>query len=104
MATFADRLKNLRNAAGMSQHELADKLGISHGAIGNYESGARMPRYDMLEAFADVFNVEINYLLGKTNERPEYSLEEAWIISCYRRADSDTREAVKFMLRRYDIK
>ena len=104
MATFADRLKQLRTEAGYSQHELAIKVGISYGAVGNYESGVRKPRYETLEALADLFNVEIDYLLGKTNERPEFTLEETWIINCYRHADLDTREAVRIMLRKYDQK
>ena len=102
MATFADRLKQLRVEAGLTQHELAHKVDLSYGAIGNYESGKREPNLVTLEAFADLFNCDMDYLLGKTNERPEFSLEEVWIINCYRHADKDAREAVKLMLRRFD--
>ena len=104
MATFSERLKYLRDRAGLTQQELADRLNMTHGAIGNYESGKRMPRYEMLEAFADTFNCDLDFLLGKTDKQPEYSLEELWIINCYKRADSDTQEAVKLMLRRFDEK
>lgn len=105
MASFSDRLKQLRSEASLTQVELARRLGLSNGAIGNYESGARTPRkLEDLEALADFFNVEIDYLLGRSNYRPEFSLEEQWIISCYRNADPDTQVAIKTLLRKFDEK
>lgn len=104
MATFASRLSQLRKERNMSQHQLADALHIAHGSVGNYESGSRFPRYEDLEAIADYFNVELDYLCGRTNERPEFSLEEQWIIQCYKNADTDTKEAIKLILRQFDKK
>lgn len=104
MAKFPDRLKELRLAAGLTQVELAEKLGLSKGAVGNYEAGKRSPDYETLEAIADYFNVELDYLQGRTNSRPEYTLEEQWVISCFRNADADTREGIKAILRRFDKK
>ena len=103
MASFADRFKQLRNETGLSQEELADKLCMSKGAIGNYETGKRTPRkLEDLENIADFFNVEIDYLLGRTNKKPEHSLEEKWIISLYRKADQNDREVIKHILKRYE--
>ena len=62
MATFADRFKQLREESGLTQEELARRLGVSKGTVGNYESGARTPRkLDDLNSLADYFNVEIDY-------------------------------------------
>lgn len=103
MATFADRFKQLREESGLTQEELARRLGVSKGTVGNYESGARTPRkLDDLNSLADYFNVEIDYLLGRSNDRPDFNLEELWIISCYRNADDDTRAGIKSILRRFD--
>lgn len=102
MATFADRLKQLRIDAGLTQAELSKKLGFSLGAVGNYEAGLRTARGDDLERIADFFNVELDYLTGRTDARPEFSLEEQWILSCYRRADVDTKSAIKMLLRKFD--
>lgn len=104
MATFASRLAQLRREANLSQHQLANKLMISYGSIGNYESGTRFPRYEDLEAIADFFNVELDYLCGRTDERPDFSLEEQWIMQCYKNADSDTKLAIKTLLRKFDKK
>lgn len=103
MATFAERFKQLREESGLTQEELARRLGVSKGTVGNYESGSRTPRkLDDLNSLADYFNVEIDYLLGRTNNRPEFSLEEQWVIFCYRNADEDTRNGIKSILRRFD--
>ncbi len=67
MATFSERLKELRLSRGLSQVELSKGLGVSKGAINNYEHSVREPKFEMLEAIADFFNVDMDYLLGKSN-------------------------------------
>lgn len=62
---FKDRLKELRINRGYSQRELGKRLGMTNSAISMYERGEREPDYDTLEAIADLFNVDIAYLLGK---------------------------------------
>ena len=65
MATFKDMLKYLRNRDHLSQSELADKLGVAKSTISMYEVGKREPDFETLEAIADLFNVDMNFLLGK---------------------------------------
>ena len=64
MSKFSDTLVYLRKRAGFSQQELADKMEVSRSLVGMYESGQRMPSYEMLEALADIFNVNIDFLTG----------------------------------------
>ena len=68
MAQFDKILKLLRNEKNMSQQELADALGISKSSINMYERGERQPNFEVLETIADFFNVDIDYLLGRTNK------------------------------------
>ena len=65
MGNFNDMLKYLRVREKMSQAELADKLGGSKSTVGMYELGKREPDFETLEAIADLFNVDMNFLLGK---------------------------------------
>ena len=102
MADFKTRLKELREEKGMTQVELSEALGMSRGAIGNYESGTREPRLEDFETIADYFNIEMDYLYGRTSQRPEFSLEEQWIMRCYNFADPDTQAAIKTLLRKFD--
>ena len=65
MGNFANVFKELRMKSGLTQQEMADRLNISRSSIGMYESGEREPSFELLEAIADYFNVDMNYLLGK---------------------------------------
>ena len=64
---FKNRLKLLRESMDLNKRELADKLGFSPSIISMYEAGERKPSIENLEILADPFNVDINYLLGKTD-------------------------------------
>ena len=55
--TFAENLKMLRKQAGMSQEQLAEKLGVTIGTIGYYERGAGMPKTDNLFALCDILHI-----------------------------------------------
>lgn len=68
MGDFQNIFKRLRISAGLTQVEMAGKLGISRSTIGMYETGARKPDFETLEKIADFFNVDTDYLLGRTNK------------------------------------
>ena len=68
MGDFQNVFKKLRMSLGYTQAELADILGISRSRIGMYETGAREPDFETLEIIADFFNVDTDYLLGRTNK------------------------------------
>lgn len=72
MREFKEVLKGLREERRLSQKELAEDLNLGISTIGMYENGSRMPKYDILEQIADYFNVDMNYLLGKTPIRNSY--------------------------------
>ena len=92
MTSFALRLKQLRTKKQLSQEELAKELGVSKSAIGMYERGKRTPPYESLEEIADYFNVDMDFLMGRTdyttriekmdlNEAPDPDFEvvfDAW--------------------------
>lgn len=65
MATFKERLKELRTQRKLSQQELADKINLTKQTISQYERGVREPDYENLSALCDVFNVSTDYMLGK---------------------------------------
>lgn len=69
MKEMKDVLKDLREEKNLSQMQLATKLNLSVSAIGMYESGKRIPRPEILETFADFYNVDMDYLFGRTMVR-----------------------------------
>lgn len=66
MANFGSILKNLRVSRDITQEQLASMLGVSRSAIGMYETGGRQPDFEMMEAIADIFNVDMDYLMGRS--------------------------------------
>lgn len=65
MGDFPNVFKSLRLKSGLTQQQMADKLGLSRSTIGMYENGEREPSFEILESIADLFNVDMNYLIGK---------------------------------------
>ena len=59
------RIKELREAAGMSQRELGERIGISGPAVAMWESGENRPSLTNLEKLADVLGGSIDAILGR---------------------------------------
>lgn len=68
MKSFADVFKNLRQSRHMTQEELASALNLSRSRVSMYEVGARSPDFEVLELIADYFNVDMDYLLGRSDK------------------------------------
>ena len=62
--SFGDRISFLRKLKGLTQAQLAEKLGISAQAVSKWESGLSCPDIMMLVPLADIFNVSTDMLLG----------------------------------------
>jgi len=70
---LANSLKELRASRGMSQAELAEKLGVRQQTVGKWESSVTVPRQPMLQKLADIFGVTTDYLLGRTAEPAKHA-------------------------------
>ena len=68
MPEFKDMLKYFRIREGLSQSELAEKLGMSASRISMYEVGKREPDFESEEKIADFFNTDLNTLRGRDSE------------------------------------
>lgn len=65
MATYSERIKELRRNRNMSQQDLADRLDVNKVTVSQYERGVRRPNIDVVSALCDIFNVSTDYLLGE---------------------------------------
>ncbi|MDY4970355.1 MAG: helix-turn-helix transcriptional regulator [Lachnospiraceae bacterium] len=61
---FGDRLKALRTQSGLTQQELADRIGATKSMISYYELQERQPSSVSLRKLSEVFHVSTDYLLG----------------------------------------
>lgn len=73
MVDFGNILKTLRLRENMTQAQLAQKLGLTKSVISAYETGLRLPSYDVLIHIAKIYNVSTDYLLG-LEDRKEIDL------------------------------
>ena len=63
------KLKELRKEKGISQLKLAMDLSMNQNTISRYETEERQADYETLIKIADYFNVSIDYLVGRTENR-----------------------------------
>lgn len=68
---FGKKLKALRTARKISQKEFGKLFGLAESTIGMYERDERRPDFELLNRFADFFEVSTDYLLGRT-DNPHY--------------------------------
>ncbi len=93
-----NRIKELRIAAGKSQSELADIIGVNKQAISQYERNVRYPRPEIMEALTDYFNVSTEYLMGKSEVSPLLiSPDERRFLDVYRRLDAYNKKLIEVM-------
>ena len=71
MIIFAERFKQLRKQKGLNQEELANIFYSHKSSISRYESGKQIPEIETLKQYADFFNVSVDYLLGRTQNKEE---------------------------------
>lgn len=62
---FAQKLRQMREKAGLTQGDLADKLDISRPAVSSWESGKIRPRLNKLQQLADLFDTTVADLMGE---------------------------------------
>ena len=67
MADFKDIFIDLRKQNKYTQEDISKKLGVSASTIGMWETGKRTPTRAKYEEIADLFNVDIDFLYGKTD-------------------------------------
>lgn len=93
---LSDRLRELRNRFGYSQAALADMLSISRMAYTLYESGRREPGLETLLMLARLYDVSLDYLLGRSDlsTLPSLSFEEHFYLSQLGRLADNRRQAV----------
>lgn len=68
---LGDRLKKLRDNHKFSTRQLGERLNISHSHIAQMEKGQRTPSIEMLNKYADFFDVHVSQFFGERQEVPQ---------------------------------
>ena len=75
--TLADRIQQLRKQKGISQEELADRVGVSRQAVSKWESEQSVPDMDRIILLSDYFEVTTDYLLRGIEPAPPAGEKQA---------------------------
>ncbi len=102
---LSNRLKERREQLGLTQSEVATLLGITPGAIGNYENGVSTPRADVLFKVFDALKCDANYLFQDEMSKHSHEdnatpLEMEHLVKRYRALDMHGKEMVDFTLKK----
>lgn len=65
--SFSTRLKELRKRERLTQQDLADKLNVDRTSVGKWETDRNLANNDILQKICSMFNVSMDYLLGRTD-------------------------------------
>lgn len=76
MTKFKNIIYTLRNEHGLNQEKLATALNVSKSTIAMWETGKRYPSKEKYEEIADYFNVDIDYLYGRTDIKRKIYFDE----------------------------
>lgn len=95
--SFGEQLRKRREELGLSRTELAQRLGVSRSAVGNYETGVSAPKEEVLLRLFDALGVEPNYLYRDAYRAAATgapSQEERRLLEKYRRLSLAGRQTV----------
>lgn len=73
-SVVCEHIRELRIQRGMTQVDLAKRLGVSKSVISSYENGVHLPPYDILIRLSALFGVSCDYLLG-VSDTPYISVD-----------------------------
>ena len=99
-----ERLKQLREAKGLTQLRLAMELNVSQETISGYEIGKAVPPAEMLIKLADALDSSVDYILGRTDikstlQASELNAQETEMLSILRKQPADKRTFVCDMIK-----
>lgn len=70
MMEFSEKLTTLRKQAGLSQEQLADRLGVTRQSVSKWESGAALPELVKLISLSEMFDISLDYLVKDFMDEP----------------------------------
>jgi len=87
--TLADRIQSSRKLAGLTQIELADKIGVSKSQYIRYETKDVQPPANIMNMLADALGTSVDYLIsGDKTEKAKASLKNSELIQRFKEVDS----------------
>lgn len=103
--TMGEKIRQARINAGLTQRELADKVGVKWSAIHKYETGMVVNlKQETIARLSEALGVRPAWLLGYTDEEPvapQITKADEELVAAFHRAPADVQMAVATLLNRY---
>lgn len=97
-------LKQLRSSCGMTQKEVAEKIGRKQQIVGHWETGYAQPDANTLFLLCEIYGTTVDKAFGFASKRELFSKKELSVIEKYRSLDPHGRETVDWILDRESIR
>lgn len=109
MKTIGEKIKSARRRKGITQQQLAEKVGVAVSTLANYENNNREPDLKITKRIVEVLNIDSDYFLDVNRfiTKPDHASDlvltphEENLVRAYRR--SDQKDAVNKLLGIHDI-
>ena len=105
---IGSNIKSLRESAGMSQEQLAARIGKTRSAVSQYETGKIIPRMGVIEDLASVFRVNKTEIIGGPSYKVVELPREEWtttdeheLLTLYRQMGASERAVLLETARRF---
>ena len=102
---IGNRIMALREADGLTQAQLAERVGVSQATVSQWESGTRTPSGEAVVALARVFDTSADFLLGLVDEQirlvpyfRDLSEDEQLLLQAFSQLTARQKRAVEHLL------
>ena len=98
--SIGEQIRRRREELGLSQSELAKRIGVTQGSVGNYESGVSNPKMELMPKLFEALDTDANYLFHEALDiqKMDFTYDESLIIQKYRALDQYGQDAVNAIL------
>ena len=107
-SSFSERINELMSEYNYTKKELAEVTGYHYSTIVQYCAGTRLPSGPRTEALAEIFDCDVDYLMGRSDVRRVRDLEKAVyqnisrkdieLLNALKKADPNVRSAIMILL------
>lgn len=103
------KLQELRIQAGLTQRELAEKIGVKNYTVANWEQNRTEPSIKDLVDLADFFEVSIDYLIGRENDLGEIIISknltdsQIKLLSLFNSLNEERKESILKLLKDFKV-
>jgi len=98
MASLPERLKELRDARGLTQTRVAELLGVGLRVYHRWETGSAVPHFDTVVKLADVLGVSLDELAGRKQASSEARIHNHELHQLYQQADTLSDEEQRALI------